>query len=330
MKRLILPILLPLLVIIQFSCEPEAVVPPVEAPEEELIDLNGEWTFHEVECPALVYQDEQISISHNLETGEIIATKITGDDCVTAGNTTFTGILKGATKNYYPNVIFEATFILGVPNNPNSTTGTAILQVFNDHIIKGHGEDGGIITRDCGSISIDEKLASVPLINQPTTNTCWAASAAMMYSWKNQQEYSIGGALSEISYWYWSKFQTSFDLDDSGWLPYDEHVEFFVHNMGLTGSAMPGSISELRVLLQNHGPLLVVTDENISETETSAHIRVVTGIKGDGTPDCTYVILYDPWANGSVTFESLADLNSKANELITNRPVIGFNIFYYE
>jgi hypothetical protein len=49
-------------------------------------------------------------------------------------------------------------------------------------------------------------------------------------------------------------------------------------------------------LLQDYGPLWVAS------AEPGPHIRVVTGMVGDGTPKGTLVYINDPWQKGMTTF----------------------------
>ena len=60
---------------------------------EILIDLTGEWTG-EYGCGFENYT-EIIGIAHDLSTGSLVATKITGDPCIGAGEVTFTGNYDG-------------------------------------------------------------------------------------------------------------------------------------------------------------------------------------------------------------------------------------------
>ncbi len=50
-------------------------------------------------------------------------------------------------------------------------------------------------------------------------------------------------------------------------------------------------------LLRNYGPLWVAT------AEPGAHVRVITGIQGDGTADGTTLYINDPWEQGMDTFQ---------------------------
>ena len=76
-----------------------------EVTEEQLIDLTGEWTGNGYECPKGTFHDEIVDITHDLSTGVFAATKITGDDCVLAGEITFSGNFDGKEKSLRMNAI---------------------------------------------------------------------------------------------------------------------------------------------------------------------------------------------------------------------------------
>ena len=64
------------------------------------IDLNGKWLGKGYQCPGNLDEDgqqlilnEEISISQN--GGKVVATKITGDECVKAGEKTWEGRISG-------------------------------------------------------------------------------------------------------------------------------------------------------------------------------------------------------------------------------------------
>jgi hypothetical protein len=56
------------------------------------------------------------------------------------------------------------------------------------------------------------------------------------------------------------------------------------------------TVEGFRRLLERHGPLWVAS------AEPGPHIRVVTGLSGDGTPDGTRVHINDPWEKGMNPF----------------------------
>lgn len=320
MNRLIFVLTLLILAIFITSCEKEEEPQPEQ---ENLVDLTGEWLGKGYQCPAGVKHDEMIEISHNLETGEVVATKITGDDCVTAGNITFTGIFDGRLNPSFPETRFNVTFVTGSPSFPNSSSISSTLEVVNSNMFRDIAFEGAVFTRECDPYEFEEKVNGVPLIAQPNKVTCWAAATTMMWSWKKGVVYSINDALYEISLYWWTHFQLSSDYF-GGALPNSESDEFFSQDVGLKGVAMSYSIDGLRNLLKNKGPLLVLPDEDLSEN-TSHHARVIVEMHGDGTPDCTYVVSNDPWDGGQIRFESFSNFNKRYQEYSNN-----INLYYWD
>lgn len=114
--------------LIFFACSKEEVEVGVET--EILTDLTGEWIGRGYTCPGSVDGDQMIAITHDLETGKLIATKITGDDCVTAGTITFFGDYEGKSKT------FQVTITTGLPNNSNSGQANITMSIKNrDHFV---------------------------------------------------------------------------------------------------------------------------------------------------------------------------------------------------
>jgi len=94
------------------------------------ISLTGVWECSEYECPVGTKHTERVSISHADE--HLIATKITGDDCVPAGFETFRGRLPTGS------LIGAITWTGGLPREPASSTFPGFLKVIdNDHFQAG-------------------------------------------------------------------------------------------------------------------------------------------------------------------------------------------------
>lgn len=94
---------------------------------EELLktNLSGDWIGDGYVCTSTTNPRQQIRITHNLQTGEVIATKITGDACVTAGNITFRGTYDGLKEG------FDVIFTTGSSSFPNSSAQSAYITVTN-------------------------------------------------------------------------------------------------------------------------------------------------------------------------------------------------------
>lgn len=134
-----------------------------------------------------------------------------------------------------------------------------------------------------------EVMYDVPLVVQQTGNSCWAAGAAMLYSWKHQMSYSPLDISEATGH-------------DGGLLPDDVSI-FPMFDM-VAEPAQSYSVSSFKDMLETYGPLWVASDEPLTSAGATPHIRVVTGIRGDGTPDGTYVYINDPWERGMNSFRS--------------------------
>ncbi|MDF1821752.1 MAG: Cyclin D1-binding domain-containing protein [Alcanivoracaceae bacterium] len=87
--------LVPLMALALAGCQPG---------EDKPEGLNGEWLGINFQCPVGVLHQERVAIVE--EDGEIVATKLTGDDCVPAGEITFQGSRD------------KITCISGLPDDP--------------------------------------------------------------------------------------------------------------------------------------------------------------------------------------------------------------------
>lgn len=134
----------------------------------------------------------------------------------------------------------------------------------------------------------------VPALKQPSSLTCWATVATMMYSWKNNQSVDIPTALAAIG---------------------DTYLSMFRQNKALSGADKPGFLLSASLkaeapqnytidgwanLINQFGPLWVTTNEGTlssgcgTDQQFAVHARVLTGIFGDGTPDGTSMVVMDP------------------------------------
>lgn len=126
---------------------------------------------------------------------------------------------------------------------------------------------------------------NVQLVPQQTGMSCWAAGFAMIVGWAEQM--SIDPSEIARATGYWAQYQ-------SGLSPEDVTV------MNVWGFE-PAPLQTLTVqgfadLLRSRGPLWVAS------AEPGPHIRVATGMQGDGTPDGTLVHINDPWEQGMTSF----------------------------
>lgn len=122
-----------------------------------------------------------------------------------------------------------------------------------------------------------EVVYDVPLIPQQTGMSCWAAGAAMLVFWRDQVSFDVSEVVRDNSYW--SEYAHGLPIEDTS--------IFDVFGMIEEPSQPPYSVAEIQELLELYGPLWV--------TGMPGHVRVVTGLVGDGTPEGTMVLINDPW-----------------------------------
>jgi hypothetical protein len=147
----------------------------------------------------------------------------------------------------------------------------------------------------------------VPIIAQPSNMTCWATVATMMMSWHKQKSYTIQAAMDMAGATYRELF------DNNGGLAGSDH-EAFAIACGMKGEpSMSYTISGIQELIQSHGPLIVIGDEQPGEN-WAIHARIVRGIYGDGTVDGTFLRINDP-AGGHQYNESFKAFAQKFEEM---------------
>ncbi len=126
----------------------------------------------------------------------------------------------------------------------------------------------------------------VQLVPQLTGMSCWAAGAAMLVGWKNKMSINPSEIAAAVGYW------KQYEKDG---LNAEDQKMFRI--WGLTPEpAQTYTVEGFKQLLEQYGPLWVAS------AEPSPHIRVVTGMSGDGTPDGTIVYINDPWQKGMDEF----------------------------
>jgi hypothetical protein len=127
--------------------------------------------------------------------------------------------------------------------------------------------------------SFDVNWSDVPLINQMTSMSCWAASAAMVVGWRDHL--SIDPSAIAAGTGDWAAYANGLNPSDFGTL---------ASTWGLTTEpAQSYTIDGLRDLVQSRGPLWVAA------AVPGFHAIVVTGVYSDGSVDNTYVRINDPW-----------------------------------
>ncbi len=147
----------------------------------------------------------------------------------------------------------------------------------------------------------------VPLLEQPSENTCWATTAAMMLSWHDNVCYTIQAAMDHAGNMYRQQFDGDQGLAGS-------QKPAFLSTLGMRSEPPQDYAAEgLASLLRAYGPLWVTTDE-APDQNFAIHARVLTGISGDGTPDGTLLQINDP-ADGMPHTETLNVFQQKFDKV---------------
>lgn len=149
-------------------------------------------------------------------------------------------------------------------------------------------------------VSIDPPIQP---IKQKSNLVCWAASGAMMLAWRSRQSMTVETALDSLGGGWRALHDSNTPLSLA-------QLQGFTNAVGLVEEGPANYTPEgLARLLDAHGPLWVVSDDGI-EGNMISHIRIVTGIRGDGTADGTTVILADS-ATGTIVTESFAEFDRR-------------------
>lgn len=170
------------------------------------------------------------------------------------------------------------------------------------------------LTRPEGTVEVKtgDKVAQVRVdvavdpevdpIKQKTDNVCWAAAGTMMRNWKQRASETVEATLDAMG----GPWRGRYDADTA--LTAGDLREFTAA-LGLAEeSATTYTVDGLVALLSAHGPLWVITDDVFGPGNRLVHARIVTAVRGDGTPKGTTVVLADSATGGteSEPFEDFA------------------------
>jgi hypothetical protein len=169
-----------------------------------------------------------------------------------------------------------------------------------------------------GSIDVQVSPEVFPVL-QPSDLVCWAAGGLMMASWRSQTSMSLESFLDGLGGSWRALFDSNTPLSQ-------QEFRAFAGTLGLVEEGPVSYTPEgLARLLASKGPLLEIGDDGI-ENNQIVHVRVITAVRGDGTPENTFVTLADS-ATGTIVTErfTIFDQRHAAEEPVQ----IGLGVFHY-
>lgn len=129
---------------------------------------------------------------------------------------------------------------------------------------------------------------TVQLIPQDKSNACWLASSSMMESWKTGTPQSLTDTLKILDA-SGTSFSNIYNNDQGLSFSQDQTI---VQTLGLTALPPASYTIEYLTSILNNSPIMAVI--MYSSSSNIAHMIVITGISGDGTPAGTTLSVNDP------------------------------------
>lgn len=124
-------------------------------------------------------------------------------------------------------------------------------------------------------------------LKQPKSMDCWATALTILYSWKYKDNtIKIEDVVRKYGNNYVILFQTN-----SGIVSDEEKELYRLANLNVIQGVNP-TIASWYNLLKKHGPLSITVDAD--PPLGTIHALVVNGIKGDGSPEKTFIDYVDP------------------------------------
>ncbi len=177
-------------------------------------------------------------------------------------------------------------------------------------------------TSDLDTVNRFNVRFDVELIAQTSNVSCWAAATAMIVGWRDWVVLRPEEIVDGTGYWAFyhnDRYRLDRELDP------DDLNMFEVWGL-VPETRRDFNIEYIADLLWNYGPLWVASDEELTGNgRRYGHIRVITGIRGDGTPEGTILYINDPWDRnrtqwrpsnrGSQYTETVAEFLSKLRHL---------------
>ena len=154
----------------------------------------------------------------------------------------------------------------------------------------------------------------VPLIPQPNKVACWAASMAMILSYKRQQSISPESLANEVG----SSLRTcySWDLLEA----VRDHYGFQSVIAVPSDACVYYPPQQWDDWLNTYGPLWFT----FIWASGGSHALVLKGISGDGTPEGTYFEIQNPWDTSTQFDSDEVDFNPANNGISQHMPFLDF------
>ena len=153
---------------------------------------------------------------------------------------------------------------------------------------------------------------TVELIPQDKSNACWLASSSMMETWRTGTHHSLADTLMVLDA-SGTSFSSIYNNDQGLSFSQDQTI---VQTLGLTALPPASYTIEYLTSILNSSPIMAVI--MYSSSSNIAHMIVITGISGDGTPDGTSLQINDPLPlNSGKTYTiALNDFLSKFEQVV--------------
>jgi hypothetical protein len=129
---------------------------------------------------------------------------------------------------------------------------------------------------------------TVQLIPQDKSNACWLASSSMMETWKTGTLHSLSDTLNVLDA-SGTDFSTIYNNDQGLSFANDAVI---TQTLGLTQLPPASYTIEYLTSILDISPIMAVI--MYSSSSNIAHMIVITGITGDGTPQSTSLQINDP------------------------------------
>jgi hypothetical protein len=128
---------------------------------------------------------------------------------------------------------------------------------------------------------------AVSIVAQTSDMSCWAAAAAALLSWKSGDTVTELQVVQQAG----APFEAALDAGTGLFGP---DVAAFANSLNLSAEAPQNwDVDGYAALLTAHGPLWVGS-ALMDGSRTYRHVRLLTGLEGDGSPDGTMASVVDP------------------------------------